>query len=463
MADIRHNVASVRVGDTYNVNAIRLNDDGDGVVIVDGFTVFIPNFLVSESATIAIDSVHRRFARGRIIKRDNDSANRVTPPCPVFGICGGCQLQHLDYSAGLLHKEQMVAHALRQLPQSEPPIILPMIGMNYPYRYRNQVQVPVEWDDTTGRLRYGFFARDSHTIVETPTCHLETLTMEQTVSAIVDSLAALGGEIGKLVHHIIVRESYTSKEQMVILSVERDHSLLSRHLATFRQIHNAQSQSVPIIGVGLTEQPNSSGPVWGQRVKMVDGGDTIRESILNVEFLISPRSFFQVNTEQAVRLYETVRCFADLHPTDRVLDAYCGIGSIALVLARSAGSVSGIETISAAVDDAKKNAVHNHIENAQFHLGEVEKVLPRLLEKGQGFDVIVLDPPRKGVHPDVIRAVLNAKAQRLIYVSCNPATLGRDAALLVAGGYRVDRVQPVDMFPQTSHVECVVSTHRVDK
>jgi 23S rRNA (uracil1939-C5)-methyltransferase len=439
---------AVFVGDTYEAEAIRLNDDGDGVAIIDGLTVFVPNLLVSEFATVTIESVHRRFARGKVVERHNDSPSRVVPKCPVFGICGCTQLQHLDYDAQLRHKEQIVAYALRNLIQADNPKMLPMIGMEYPYRYRNHVQVPIEWDEIENRMRYGFFARDSHTIVETEASHIEPLTIVQTIADVAAFLTSLGGQVCKLVHHIIVRESYTTKEQMVVLSVHKDNPLFHKRLPEL-------TGRLSIVGVGLTIQPNRGGPVWGKNFQMLKGESLIREQLLGIEYLVSPRSFFQVNTIQAEKLYETVLRFAGLTGSERVLDAYCGTGTIALALAQRASSVLGIENVDAAIADARKNAIHNQMKNAEFMTGNVETVLPQLIEKGNVFDVIVLDPPRKGVHPDVVQAILAAEPKRIIYVSCNPATLGRDAALLAEGGYHIDAVQPVDMFPQTSHVECV--------
>jgi 23S rRNA (uracil1939-C5)-methyltransferase len=439
---------AVHAGGTYDVEAIRLNDDGDGVVIVNGLTVFVPNLLISEKASIEIVSVHRRFARGGVIERRTDSPSRVVPKCPVFGICGCTQLQHLDYSAQLQHKEQIVAYALRNLIETDKPRLLPMVGMEYPFRYRNQVQVPCEWDEAEQRMRFGFFARDSHTIVETDASHIEPLTIVETVAQVVKFLTSLGRQACELVHHIIVRESHTTKEQMVVMSVHKDSPLFHKQLPDLL--------SIPaIVGVGITIQPNRGGPVWGKRVEMLAGQSHIREQLLGVAYLVSPRSFFQVNTVQAEKLYETVLRFANLTGSEHVVDAYCGTGTIALALASHAGSVLGIETIDAAIADARKNAGYNQITNAKFMTGDVEAVLPRIIENGSTFDVIVLDPPRKGVHPDVIHAILATRPKRLIYVSCNPATLGRDAALLAEGGYHLDAVQPVDMFPQTSHVECV--------
>ncbi len=454
-----HHAKAVLLGDNYEGAASRLNDDGDGVVSINGFTVFVPNLLATEAATIKIVSVHRRFARGQVVERHNNAIHRVTPPCPVHGVCGGCHLQHLEYPQQLQYKQQIVARALSKLPQARPPEILPILGMKHPFRYRNQVQVPVEWDNVGKRIRFGFFARDSHTIVETPTCHLEPFTMERTVAYLVDWLMSLGPEICATVHHIIVRESSTAPEQLVIFALRRPHPSLRKALADLVGVQTSPQAAYKIVGVALTVQPQVSGPVWGQSVDFVAGTPFIHEQVGSVEFLISARSFFQVNHTQSVRLVETVQDYAKLTGNERVLDAYCGTGMLALALAKTAGSVIGIESIPAAIADANHNADHNQIDNVQFLVGQVEIELPRLIRHGQTFDLMVLDPPRKGVHPAVIEAVLAAKPRQLIYVSCNPTTLGRDATLLVNGGYQIDRVQPVDMFPQTSHVECVVATY----
>lgn len=453
MADTKDSTHRIQVGEEFPVTAVRLNDDGEGVAAIQGLTVFVPQLLVQESATIRIVSVHRRFARGQIVQRISNAPHRIIAKCSVYGACGGCQLQHLDYANQLLHKQAIVAWALRKLPQQDQPHILPVLGMNDPFRYRNQVQVPIQWHPNKG-IRIGFFGAESHHIVETTSCHLEPLAMEETVRQVAAWIADQVPAFAQKVHHIIVRQSFTTEDIMVILAMTN---------ADYDDVNLQNLLDLPgVVSMGLTIQPRVNGPVWGKQVHILAGRTHLVERLLGLEFLISPRSFFQVNTRQAEKLYAKVLQYAHLQGNETVLDAYSGTGTMALLLARRAKFVMGIESIEPAVEDARNNAQHNDIHNVDFMVGEVETIGPKLQQMGRSFDVIVMDPPRKGAHPNVLQTILQVKPKRIIYVSCNPATLGRDVEILVAGGYEVKEVQPVDLFPQTSHVEsCALLVRKV--
>jgi len=455
---VRNDVHLV-VGQVTQVTAVRLNDDGDGVCQVAGMTVFVPHLLPGETATATITELHRRFARASIVTRANEAEMRVQPVCAVHGDCGGCQLQHVQYAEQLAHKQAMVAHALRRLPQATPVEVRPTLGMAHPYRYRNQVQVPVAWDEAAQHLRYGFYAPTSHRIVETSVCHLEPEAMERTVVEVMRRLEPT--RLVHYVHHVIVRRSHTNGEQMVILSVDHDYPAAGQAIETLLA-------GIPsVVSIAITIHQQYSSPVWGEETVVLAGAAHLRERFMEIDFLVSPRSFFQVNTEQAAQLCAEVARMAALSGAPTVLDAYCGAGTLSLPLARSiastGGRVIGIDSVEPAIADARANATYNAIANASFEVGLVEDVLPKMVQRGQVFDVVVLDPPRKGCHPRVLEAVLQARPQRIVYVSCNHVTLGRDLQLLVAGGYVAQTAQPVDMFPQTGHVECVVATHYVGK
>ena len=471
---------SLKIGDELTVVAERLNDDGDGVARNDGLTIFVPHLLPTETANVVITQVEKRFARARVASRQETASKgaagqgatgqgasslREQPACSVFGACGGCQLQHIDYQAQLAHKRDVIESTLRRHAKLPDVPVLPTLGMQHPWRYRNQVQVPIRFDERSGRFIGGFFAPASHNLVPTDECHLEPVAMERTVVAVLELLSgaqtkrsvAADGHVSDVpvqvpvyahVHHIIVRQSFTTGQLMVILAVRRPLQGASE-LALVEQI-----AALPdVVSVAQTVQPQAHGPVWGSTVTVLAGAPHLTERVEGLEFLISPRSFFQVNTEQAGQLYQQVLRYADLRPTDQVLDAYSGTGTISLLLAEHAKRVLGVENIRPAVEDAKRNAQHNRVTNARFVVGEVEQVVPERLAKGEQFDVVVLDPPRRGCHPDVLHAITSAKPRRIVYVSCNHATLARDLGSLVAGGYKVEEAQPVDMFPQTSHVE----------
>ncbi|MCL6518144.1 MAG: 23S rRNA (uracil(1939)-C(5))-methyltransferase RlmD [Alicyclobacillus sp.] len=437
----------VRPGDRRTVTALRLNDDGDGVASVEGLTVFVPGLLPGEAADIEITGVERRYARGRVVERRGDARTRVAPPCAVFGACGGCQLQHLTYEAQLAHKREVVVQALRRIARMEGVPVEETLGMASPWRYRNQVQVPLSFDPAGPTLTPSFFAPGSHALVPVPGCHLEPEEMEETVRRVAALLSDALGQRAEAVHHLVVRQSFTTGAQMVILAVDDADLPLDGVAGRIVRLPH-------VVSVVRTVQPNRHGPVWGRTVEVLAGERHLTERIGELEFLISPRSFFQVNTLQARRLYETALSFAAVGPEDEVLDAYCGTGTLALLFARRAKRVAGIEAVAAAVEDARVNAAHNGIDNAEFVAGVVEGVLPRWIEQGRRFDVALLDPPRRGCDRRVLDAILEARPRRVVYVSCNPATWARDVRILADGGYRVEAVQPVDMFPQTSHVEC---------
>ncbi|GGI99819.1 putative RNA methyltransferase [Alicyclobacillus cellulosilyticus] len=473
----------MRAGERHLATAVRLNDDGEGIAYIDGLTVFVPGLLPGEQAWVEVTQVARRYGRARLVSAPEpvpttaarqDAAEgaqyegrrgpaaatvatdgngyamadtgRVLPKCAVFGACGGCQLQHLAYPRQLEHKRRVVEAALRRIGRLADVPVAPVLGMDNPWRYRNQIQVPLRWTDPPGRLTAGFFAMGSHELVPTEACHLASAAMEQTVRAVVRVLADALGPAAADVHHLIVRESYTTGEQMVVL-------VAARQDLDLRQVVDDLLALPRVVSVCRTVQPYRTGPVWGPTVEVLGGKAALTERIEGLEFLISPRSFFQVNTAQARVLYAQVVQAAALQPTDVVLDAYCGTGTIALVLARQARKVVGVEQVPAAVADARRNAAHNGIAHAVFLTGAVERILPRLCTQ-EHFDVVVLDPPRKGCAPQVLAAVVAARPRRIIYVSCNPATLARDLRVLADGGFVVRRVQPVDMFPQTSHIEC---------
>ncbi|MCL6548011.1 MAG: 23S rRNA (uracil(1939)-C(5))-methyltransferase RlmD [Alicyclobacillus sp.] len=442
---MRRSSSPISAGEVLDVKALRLNDDGEGVAPAQGFTVFVPGLLPGERAAVEVTSVHARFARARLIQRRDSAAERVDPLCPVFGMCGGCQLQHLSYTRQLEHKREVVRSALGRVAKLSGVPVLPTVGMEHPWRYRNHVQVPLQYE--AGRLAAGFFAPGGVSVVPTAVCHLMPREMEATLRQVVRLLPEVLREGAGAVHHLVLRRSHTTGEQMVALCVRTEDVDLT---AAAEQIYSLPA----VVSVVRTVQPNPRGPVWGPQAEVLLGRQNLTERVGGLEFLISPRSFFQVNTVQADRLYQAALRYARPLAGRQVLDAYCGTGTLALLLAREAARALGIESVPAAVEDAYRNARHNQMVNAEFEAGRVEEVLPGRVAAGARFDVAVLDPPRAGCHPAVLTALLHARPQRIVYVSCNPATFARDARRLVDGGYRLVEVQPVDMFPQTSHVEC---------
>lgn len=456
------------VGEERELQIVRLNDDGDGVGRLEDVTVFVRGALPGESVLARVTNAHRRHLSAELLHvesstalqvQDNNNTTvqrmRTLPLCPVSDTCGGCQLQHISYQAQLDHKQQVVAGALKRIGKFADALVLPTIGMDDPWRYRNQIQMPVDYDEASGELRQGFFAVGSHQIIETSECLLVPESVERTMEELPKQIVQHLGAEARFVHHLIIRHSRHTGEQMVILCVRRHFSGLEALARTLL--------CDPVVSVAVTVQEHPTGPVWGHVVEVLAGKDAIKEELDGVEFLISPRSFFQVNTVQAEVLTTLAKERCNLTGDEVILDAYCGTGTFSLTLARYAKETVGVEAISAAIEDAKQNAEINAVGNATFVVGNVEEVLPKWVGEGRSFDVAVLDPPRKGCHPDVLQALVNAGIPRIVYVSCNPATLARDARILEDTGYRFGPFQPVDMFPHTSHVECVVAAHYVGK
>jgi len=455
----------LKPGDVGTVQVQRLNDDGDGVGQLNGWTVFIPRALPGEAVQVRVRAVHRRHAEAVLVDSPADRlANqpagagnavdslRTAPLCGIFDQCGGCQLQHIAYAAQLEHKRSVVQNAFQRIGRFDSLEVQPTLGMEWPWRYRNQIQVALSWDEKTGMLVPGFFAAKSHRIVPALDCQLVPEAVERTMLTAPRIIAEVLGTEARLVHHLIIRHSTSSNEQMVVLCVQRTPQRLRAACERLA--------AGPVVSVAVTVQPQATGPVWGKRVDVVCGQVELREQLGDVEFLVSPRSFFQVNTRQAGVLTQIVQRMARLEGHETLLDAYCGTGTFSLTMAHKVAKTIGVDSVDPAIRDARRNAKHNAIANAEFVVGEAETFVPQAVSNQQRFDVAVLDPPRKGCHPDVLNALLEAEIPRLVYVSCNPATLARDLRILVDGGYQVEEVQPVDMFPQTSHVECCVSLVR---
>lgn len=450
--------APVRTGERHRVRIVDLDADGDGVGRVREWVVFVPGAVPGDEAIVEITEIARRYGRGRLVELLEPSPDRVAPPCPVAGRCGGCQLQALDYAAQLRWKERRVREALRRIGGLHNLEVLPVLGMREPWRYRNKAQYPLA--PVGGRLAMGFFARGTHEIVEAEDCLIQDpLNVE--VALLARRLLAEAGvpaydeTTGRgVIRHVVVRSSRARRTAMVVL-VTNGPELPQRDTIVAGLAAHPQ-----VVSVAQNVNPRRTNVIFGEETRILWGEPHLEEEIGHVRFLISPRSFFQVNSEQVGVLYEQVRLDAGLSGREQVLDAYCGVGTIALYLAAQAAHVVGIESVPEAVEDARRNAGHNRIENAAFIVGRVEEALPGLIEQGLRFDVAVLDPPRKGCEPPVLEALAAAGVPRIVYVSCHPESLARDLARLAALGYRIEQVQPVDMFPMTTHVECVARLSR---
>lgn len=442
----------VRVGQAYDIEITGLGQS-EGVGRVDGFTVFVPGALPGEQVRARVDLVKKNYARAGLLEVVRRSPDRVEPSCPHFPECGGCQLQHLDYQAQLRWKRQQVADAIQRIGKLTGVEVLPTLGMADPWRYRNKVPFPV--GGRGGQLVAGLYRSGTHDIVDMEGCQIQSGLADRAFRE-AKRLSAEHGlipydEIKKtgFLRHILIREGRQAGELMCVLVTNGEER--TRTSVVARELMEA----VPaVVSVQQNINTRPTNVIMGPKTILLGGKATITDYLGGLAFEISPLSFFQINPGQAEVLYNQVLAFCRLTGGETVFDLYCGIGTISLYLARRAGQVIGIESVRQAVEDARRNAERNGIGNVKFHYGEAEKLLPRLARQGARADVIVLDPPRRGCEPEVLETMAEMRPERIVYVSCNPATLARDLAVLSERGYRPEVVQPVDMFPHTGQPGC---------
>ena len=443
----------VRKEETYNLQIDRLGTSGEGVGRYDNFTVFVPNALPGETVSVIIEEVKNSYARGRIKQILHESVDRVAPLCELYEECGGCQLQHLSYEAQLRAKRAQVVDALTHIGKLPQIPVMETLRAEEPWNYRNKMQFPI--GRNSGKIVIGCFAQGSHRIINTENCHIQRAEN--------NDLANAAREIAEQLHIPVYNEdTHKGVLRHIVGRVGRSNDLMAVIVTATKQLPRAKDfvrmmrERLPnLVSVHQNIQTYRNNVIMGRDTQLLWGRPTIIDSLGRLNFHISPRSFFQVNTRQAERLYEQALAYADLHGTETVIDAYCGTGTITLFLAQKARKVYGIEIVQPAILDARKNARDNNVKNAEFIVGDATAVMPALYKQGIRPDVVVVDPPRAGCTETVLRTFANMKPQRIVYVSCNPATLARDLAILKEHGYHAQEVQPVDLFPQTSHVETI--------
>ncbi|MBU5593900.1 23S rRNA (uracil(1939)-C(5))-methyltransferase RlmD [Amphibacillus sp. MSJ-3] len=445
----------VQKNQTITLSFEDITHDGNGVGKIAGYPVFVSNTLPGETAEVKIIKVKKNFAIGKSLKLIKESPERVAPPCNVYDQCGGCQLQHMSYSMQLDMKRNQVENVLRKIAHLNDIDVKPTLGMDDPWRYRNKVQVPVaEKDD---QLITGFYRRRSHDIIEgMDRCIVTSEVNDQ----LVELVRKVAEELGipaydeqthrGVLRHIMVRSGEHTGETMIVIVTK------TKTIPNQEQLIKRITDCYPTItSIMHNINPDRTNVILGKKTKCLWGQEYIYDTIGKVKFAISALSFYQVNPKQTKVLYDKVLEFANLTGSETVIDAYCGIGSISLFLAQRAKKVYGVEIVPQAIEDAKKNAELNGLTNTEFIVGQAEKVMPRWKAERLNPDVIVVDPPRKGCEESLLKAMIDMNPSRIVYVSCNPSTFARDLVTLTEGGYKLREVQPVDMFPQTLHVECV--------
>ena len=446
--------APVAKNDIVETDITGLTHEGHGVGRVDGFALFIPGALPGERVRVKVVKVKKQYGYGKLLDILSASPHRTEPACPVYARCGGCQWQHLDYAEQLQWKRQQVVDALARIGGLSSVPVHPTIGMAHPWQYRNKAQVPVGLAD--GRVVTGFYAPRSHRVIPMERCGIQHPAAEKVLRAVREwaqrwRIAVYDEERhAGLLRHVVVKTGFATGEVMAILVTNGERVPHVQDLIA--RLRRAVPGLVSVIQNIQTERTNV---IFGERSRVLWGRDVIYDRIGDIRFAISARSFYQVNPLQTEVLYAKAVEYAGLTGRETVIDAYCGVGTISLFLARRARHVYGVEVVPEAVEDARRNAALNGMDNVTFVAGEAETVIPQWAEEGMRADVIVVDPPRKGCDPRLLDAILAMSPPRVVYVSCNPATLARDLKYLAENGYEVQEVQPVDMFPQTVHVECV--------
>lgn len=470
----------MKKNDVFTVTIEDMGEDGAGIGKTDGYTWFIKDALIGDVIQASVMKMKKNYGFARLVKVLEPAPGRVEARCPVARACGGCQLQELDYREQLRFKERKVYNHLKRiggmdrlfLPEDrekaagvpDAVVMEPIIGMEDPWRYRNKAQYPVGLGKD-GQPAAGFYAGRTHSLIPAPDldCLLGCRENKELLKIILDFMkeykippydeAAHQG----LVRHVLLRKGFSSGGLMVCLVINGEELPHGGELAERLREAGVSSVSYSV----NTERTNV---IMGTRIVNLYGPGYITDTIGDIEYRISPLSFYQVNPVQTEKLYGTALEFADLSGGETVWDLYCGIGTISSFLAKKAGKVYGVEIIPQAIEDARENARRNGIENVEFFVGKAEEVLPEQYERNHVHaDVIVVDPPRKGCDPVCLETILKMAPERVVYVSCDSATLARDVKFLEENGYRAMRVRPVDMFPMGGHCECVVKLERVGK
>lgn len=460
-------MTELKKNDSFTVKIEDMGTNGEGIGKYQGMTFFVKDAIVGDTVEAAITKLKKSYGYARLVRVLVPSPDRVVPLCPAAKVCGGCQLQALSYEKQLEWKQRKVWDDLRRIggfsEDQLTRVFDPIVGMNVPFRYRNKAQFPVGYDKE-GSVVTGFYAARSHRIVPTEDCLLGVEENRPVLGAVKTymercRIRPYDEQTGQgLVRHILIRKGFSSGELMVCL-------IINGTSLPNPEILCELLRGIPgMTSITMNINQKNTNVILGERTETLWGRGYITDTIGGITFEISPRSFYQVNPVQTEKLYELALDYARLTGEETVWDLYCGIGTISLFLAKKAKQVYGVEVVPEAIADAERNAANNDISNVRFYVGKAEEVVPGWLEEMDQTspDVIVVDPPRKGCDPVCIDAMLSAAPKRIVYVSCDPATLARDLKILSEGGYDLKKVRAVDQFCHSTHVEtvCVLTLRR---
>ncbi|PLS14741.1 23S rRNA (uracil(1939)-C(5))-methyltransferase RlmD [Bacillus sp. M6-12] len=448
--------AGLEVNQSFPLTIKRLGINGEGVGYFKRKVVFVPGALPGEVIVAEATKVHPKFTEAKIKKIRKQSPDRVAPPCPVYEECGGCQLQHLRYSRQLVEKRDIVVQSLER--HTKFPIetldIRETIGMEDPWNYRNKSQFQVGLRE--GNVIAGLYGLNSHNLIDIPNCAVQHASSNRVTTVVKKILKDLSISIYNekkkkgAVRTVITRVGFQTGEVQVVIVT------LTEELPKKEKLVQAIKEQLPEVK-SLVQNVNDkhTSLIFGEKTVHLAGEQVINETLGDLSYELSARTFFQLNPIQTVKLYDEVKKAAALTGKEKVVDAYCGVGTIGLWLSDGAKEVRGMDTIKESITDARKNAARHNRSNVSYEVGKAEQIVPKWIKEGWKPDVIVIDPPRTGCDDALLQTILKTKPKKVVYVSCNPSTLARDLQTL-SKLYKVEYIQPVDMFPQTSHVEAVV-------
>ncbi|MEG0361064.1 MAG: 23S rRNA (uracil(1939)-C(5))-methyltransferase RlmD [Longicatena sp.] len=441
----------MKKNDRINASCIGYTHDGHGVVKTDGYPIFVKGMMKDESGEINITLAKKNFAFGKLIKLTTPSPQRITPLCPIAKECGGCQLQHMSYPEQLSYKKQKVVDVMERIAKIDVHIE-DVLGMEDQAHYRNKGQIPVGLKDT--HVVTGFYRINSNSIIDSDHCMIQSKRINEVLKLMRSLLERYGN--ANFFRHLLIKDGFHSGEVMVVWIVKRKE--FPHMKAMQEELVNTLSFIKSVIVNVNTRDGNV---ILGEKEYLLYGEDKITDSIHDLKFQISSKSFYQVNPKQTEVLYGKALEFADLKGNETVLDLYCGVGTISMFLAQKAKKVIGIEIVPQAIEDAKNNAKLNNISNIEFICSDAATIAKELSETKLRPDIIVVDPPRKGCDESTLQSMVAMNPNKIIYVSCDPATLARDLKMLYEHNYKADKIQPVDMFPYSFHVENVALMSKI--
>ena len=438
----------------YEILINNLSHQGEGIGRVENFAVFVPGAIKGEKIEVKITEIRKNFARGELEKIILPSLNRVKPPCPVFNLCGGCHLQHINYKKQLEMKKEIVENVLSRIGNQNIDV-MPIIGMEIPWRYRNKGHFHLARENEN--ITLGFYQSKSHDLVPVSRC----LLFSQNINSLIKYLEKeLTRQKITIYNHktdkgnfrgIVLRESKYTGEIMIIFITREERWYLDENF-----LNNLIIAFPQVVSLCQNINKNPKMALFGKDFRILKGKTFIEDHIDSFKFKISPSSFFQVNVLQTEILYKKILEYANLSGKETVIDSYSGTGTISIYLAGKAKKVYGLELQKGAVRDAWANGELNNLSNLKFISGKAESWLYKWIQRGEKAEVIVIDPPRRGCSREVLKNIIKIKPEQILYVSCDMPTLARDIKYITQNGYNIEEVQPIDMFPHTSHIECLV-------